>query len=742
MLKLHVILLSTILLFTNYSLLSAQEMGNLRGFVTDSTSGEALVYANILFENTRIGVATDLNGFFSISSIPAGSYRISISFMGYKQANIPVLIEAGKTKQIRVKLIPSSYQLQTIEKVGERVRDSEKYIGLTRISVKELELMPKGVEPDVMRTLQFMPGVQSTGDVSARYYVRGGSSDQNMVLLNGVSVYNPFHAMGLFSIIDPEMINAMEFYKGGFAAEFGGRLSSVLNLVTKNGNRNRFAGSGSISFLTGKASLEGPIPGGSFILTTRKSLFDNILKKYLNYKDAPFEFFDYSFKANYSPNSELRHTRINVFAFGSNDQLKNNGVLNEEYEWSNSIYSANWFQVWESPIYSEFALSTSNFSGKVIPVNDKALARTNNVNDLTFKMDLTYLFTTKDELKIGFSVKTIKTDLYLENLYNTNTSIDDFAASINLYSKYRFLRFEDFTGEAGLRLNPASLSENNHFFEPRINTIYRLSPLISFKTAWGIYSQEMVALSSENEVISVFEPWLIVPDYLTTPSAIHYAAGADINLSANINLNVEAYYKILKDVIELNNKKYSSEDPDLIAGSGESYGWEFQLKISDLYGFNLLGSYSLSWAYKDVKGWRYYPRYDSRHSGKLTMNYDIGKDWFAGVNFVISSGLPFTQMEGFYDKLGIDQFNNSWFIYETYNPFTILSSKNFGRLPFYHRLDLNISKKLKILYSTFHLSFDIINVYDRKNIFYFDRKTGNRVNMLPFLPTASIRMEI
>jgi len=721
----------------------AQNTGTLRGFVTDSLTGEALVYANIVLENTSIGVTTDLNGFFSITSLPPNKlYTAKISYLGYEPKEIEINIEPGKTKQVRIKLITASYQLQTIEKVGERVKENEKNIGLTRISIKELELIPKGVESDVMRTLQFMPGVQSTGDVSARYYVRGGSSDQNMVLLNGVSVYNPFHAMGLFSILDPEMINAMEFNKGGFAAEFGGRLSSVLNLVTKNGNRNRFSGSGSMSFLTGKASLEGPIPGGSFLFTARKSLFDNILKKYLNYRDAPFDFHDFSFKANYSPNSDLRHTRINVFAFGSKDKLNNNGTLNEEYEWSNSIYSANWFQVWESPVYSEFNLSSSNFSGKVIPLNSESLARINTVNDLTFKMDLTYLFSNKDELKIGFSVKTISTDLFLENPYNTSTSVDEFGASINIYSKYRLLQFENFTGDFGLRLNPASLSKGNHFFEPRINTIYRLNPLLSFKAAWGIYSQEMTALSSENEVISVFEPWLIVPDYLNTPSAIHYGAGFDLYLASNVNFNVEGYYKILKDLIELNNKKYSSADPDLIAGSGESYGWEFQLKIEDLFGFNTLTSYSLSWAYKDIKGWRYYPRYDSRHTGKIILNYNIGRDWYAGMNFVISSGLPFTQMEGFYDKLQIDHFNNSWFIFESYSPFTILSSKNFGRLSYYHRLDLNVSKKLKILYSTFHFSFDIINVYDRKNVFYFDRKTGKRVNMLPFMPTASIKMEI
>ena len=730
-----------IVFLTSPALHYSQDTGLLRGFITDSLSGEALVSANILLEGTRIGVAADLNGFFSIASIPANkTYTVKASFLGYESKRVNVRINPDKTTQIHIKLLPADVRLQTIEKIGERVKDKELNIGISRISVRELELMPKGVETDVMRTLQFMPGVQSTGDVSARYYVRGGGSDQNLVLLNGIPVYNPFHAMGLFSIIDPEMINAIEFYKGGFTAEFGERISSVLNMVTKNGNKNRFAGTSSLSFLTGKASVEGPIPGGSFIVTARKSLFDNILKKYI-YKDAPFDFYDYSFKVNYNVNSDKRHSRILLFGFQSGDKLKNNS-LNSNYHWNNNLYGLNWFQVWESPLYSETTVSLSNFDAKVEPVNVNALERKNKVSDLSLKMDFTLLFDSKDELKFGYNIKTINTSLYLETENKTKTDISDFGANITLFTKYRLLRLENLKGDFGVRVNAASLADNDYVLEPRLNLTYQLNPLWKIKAAWGIYTQDMVTFTNENEIIALFEPWITLPGYMKAPSAVHYIVGMDYDLSEYLSFNVEAYYKKMQNITELNKNKFSPADHDLVAGDGESYGWETQLQIKDFYGISALCSYSLSWAYKEIDNWLYYPRYDSRHTGKVMLGYDLGRNWNIGANWMISSGLPFTQIESYYNKFYFDNLNDGFFLFESYSPYTILGSKNLGRLPFYHRLDLNLTKKFKLYFSNIFFSIDVINVYDRKNIFYFERETGKKVNMLPFIPTASFKLEL
>lgn len=724
--------------------LSLGQTGTLRGTVEDSTSGEALPYATILVEGTKIGISTDINGNFTLPSIPANKdLEVLVSYVGFYTKVITINLKPGIITQQNILLIPSRLQLQEVEAVGKRIsKEKETDLGLQRMTVKELELLPKGVETDIMRSLQLLPGVKSSGDVSARYYVRGGGSDQNLVLFNGVSVYNPFHAMGLFSVIDPEMINVVELYKGGYTAEYGERLSSVLNLVTKNGNRNRYTGSANLSMLTLKGSAEGPLPNGSFIITGRKSLFKDVLKKFTNYKDAPFDFYDISFKANIASKDDKTLTKVSVFGFNSSDKLSQESLTKEDFKWTNNLYGATWFQAWESPLYSEMTLSYSGFNAEVFPKQSDALGRRNKVEDITLRMDFTYVYDSRDELKVGYYVKSFTSDYYFENLRKIQTTITDKGANISAYGKYRLLRFNTFIADAGVRFNAAPLAENNNArIEPRINTKINISPLISLKFAWGIYSQEMVTVSDDNDIISLFEPWIIVPDYLTAPSAIHYVAGTDINLSDKLALNIETYYKKMHNITDLNYNKVNSDDPDLISASGESYGWELMLQYLDSRLMASIG-YSLSWAYKKSNNWLYYPRYDSRHQVSVLLSYNFGNDWNAGATWTFSTGQPFTQIEGFYDKLYFDNLYTMSFIYENYSPFIILADRNLGRLPYYHRLDLSLSKKFRLFFTDVAFSANVINVYDRKNLFYLEKGTGKRVNMLPFLPTASLRVDL
>jgi hypothetical protein len=728
------------------SSITLAQTGTLRGIVTDSLRGEVLPYANILIEGTTMGASADLNGNFTITGIPAGKeYNVRFTYVGFFTKNIAVSIKSGSITQINAQLIPSSIQLQAIEMIGERSdRPNETDIGLQKLTIRELELLPKGVETDVFRSLQYMPGVQSTGDVSARYYVRGGSSNQNLVLLNGVSVYNPFHALGLFSIIDPEMINAVEFYKGGFPAEFGGRLSSVLNLVTKDGNKNRFGGNLQASFLTGKASFEGPLPGGSFILTGRRSLFKDVLKKFINYKDAPFEFYDISGKANYSNSSEESLTKISVHGFNSLDQLTSDDPFKSDFRWVNDIYGFKWFQAWENvPIYSEADLSLSRFNGKIDPKLGSAKRRENLINDITFKADFTNIFESRDEVKVGFQLKSVGTELDFENLQGIETNISSKALSLGFYSKYRLLRWDNFGMDAGGRINLITLPQKySAFAEPRVNLTYNILPgLISLKGAYGIYTQELTTISNENEVISLFEPWIIVPGYLSIPTAVHYVGGFDFTPWYNVILSVETYYKDLKNTAEVNDSKADETDPDFIQGSGESYGFEFMLKTNNKF-LAFTGSYSLSWTYRNINNWISHPKYDTRHIVNLHLNVELGKGWNTGISWFYNSGMPFTQILGYYEKMYFDNLFFSGGVPWYYSPYTILADRNVARLPDYHRLDLSITKRFNYTFANFEISASVMNAYDRKNIFYYERETGQKVNMLPVLPTATIKIEI
>lgn len=724
--------------------ISAQETGRLRGIVSDSNSGEFLPYANVYIDELQTGASTDERGLYLINRIPANKeYLLQVSFVGYQTKYVKVFIAPNKLTQLDITLSPEGVELGSIEKIGERIiQKNQTDIGLERISVKTLQALPKGVETDVLRSLQYVSGVRTTGDVSAKYYVRGGTSDQNLVKLNGITIYNPFHALGLFSVIDPEMINSVEFYKGGFTSEHGSRLSSVLSIISKDGNRNQFSASASASFLTNKLLVEGPIPNGSFILTGRKSFSNDILKKFLNEQSVPIDFYDASFKLNYSDDNIIKNGRFYIFGFLSGDNLEDDDPLSEDYKWSNNLIGFEWIQIYDMPLFSRFGVSLSKFEGKVIPNESEFKPRTNTVEDMNLSFDLNYVWPSKDELGLGLEIKLLNTKLVQSNSQGAVSDIEEFSGNFSLYLKYKFLRFEDFGVDIGTRFNLAGLTEGGGLYpEPRISMTYRLFPFLTLKGAAGLYQQEVATISDENEVISLFEPWTILPDYLKPSRALHLTFGTDWFLAENFLFKYEAYYKKIENLAAINEKKVFDSDPDLVNGNGEAYGSEFIINYS-YNRFKINTSYSLSWAYKEVEGWLFYPKFDSRHSFNIGFEYNIGAGWSANAIWSYSSGLPFTPMIGFYDKYQTGNFFDVNPGNYTFNPYTILGDKNIERLPVYHRLDFTLSKKFDFNFIRMELDLSLINVYDRENIFYFKRDTGERVNMLPFLPTATLKVSI
>ena len=315
---------------------------------------------------------------------------------------------------------------------------------------------------------------------------------------------------------------------------------------------------------------------------------------------------------------------------------------------------------------------------------------------------------------------------------------------MDFYIYYKLLRFSNLGASAGARavLTGLSQSDNsNLLLDPYVNLTYNLTPLITLKASWGIYDQQMTTLSDENEVISLFEPWIITPGYLKPATDLIYSGGATINFTDYLSLDAQTYYKVLQNIPTLNDNKILESDPDLLAASGESYGYEFQLKY-EKSPLSINTSYTLSWAYNEVNGWIYYPRYDIRNSFNVMVDYDFGAGWHANAVWVYNSGLPFTQSIGYYDKFYFQDFYSNWPVFEDYQPQAILADKDLARLPDYHRLDLSLSKYFEISPLKFTIDASVINVYNRKNIFYFVRGTGTRVYMLPFLPTATIKVEL
>ena len=715
--------------------------GTLRGFVTDSTNGEAIAYANVIVKGSQKGAPSDTRGYYFIPKIPAGKQIIIVSIVGYHKKEIQVNIVADEIVHLDIKLIPTSVELTGLSIYGKKAaRENETDLGLQKISIREIQMRPSGIESDIFRALKSAPGVSSTGDVTSRYYVRGGGSDQNLILLNGAVVYNPYHALGIFSVIDPEMISMMEFYKGGFAPEYGARLSSILNLVTKDGNKNEYHASASGSFLAGKVAVEGPIPNGSFIVTGRKSYYADALKKFLRSNEAPFDFYDLSAKVNYSNHDFLENSKFTVHTFISNDQVKNDDPLKEDYKVANNIYGLNWYQIWGSPLFSTISLSYSGFNAEVFPNLSNSKPRKNKLTDISSNWNFTYIYQSKDELNFGLQNTYLKSELDLENIYGQKDSFTMKGGEMRGYANYKFYRYENIGLDLGMRVNFASISQKGPFLlEPRVNFTYMPYPALSLKAVIGRYSQEVATLSNENELISIFEPWVIFPSNLRPSEATHIIVGVQSYLSDKISFEAEAYYKDLSNLFDINDQQNALGGYDYVNVDGEAYGGEFAAKIqsSDFF-FN--ASYSLGWAYKYKGNTKYFPRYDVRHSVNILFDYDFGSGWFASSNWTFSTGMPFTPIAGYYNRMDI---NDPWgdFLNEKYKSVIYWGGKNIKRLPVYHRLDISVTKKFHVGFADITVGASVVNAYDRKNIYYFDKDTGEKVYMLPILPSASVKVE-
>lgn len=724
------------------SIAAAQEAGSLRGFVTDSTNGESISFANVYIESTMTGASTDNRGYYFIPAVPTGTYRVIVSYLGYETKLVEVIISENKITELNVKLSPGSVEIDELNVVAEKiVRRNETDLGLQKISVREIEYMPVSVESDIFKAIQASPGVSSTGDVTSRYYVRGGGGDQNEVRLNGVTLYNPFHALGIFSSVDPEMISVLEFFKGGYEPKYGNRLSSTLNIITKDGNKNDFGATAQTSLLSGKLMLEGPVPNGSFITTARKSYYSDILKKFLNEKEAPFDFYDLSFKVNYSNPSFNKGSKFVLHGFYSNDFINNNNPLRENYLTNNIILGGSWRKVWASPLFSVINISYSGYNAKVDPNLSDAKERENELNDISIDFDFTYIYQSKDELQFGVQNKILNTILRQENLIGETTEFEQSGWDLSIYFNYKFYRWDKVGLDIGFRSRLSGLSKNRPFIiEPRFSFTYLPNSLIAFKLAGGWYSQEVVTLSNENELISIYEPWIIVPDYLNAPQALHLIAGIKSYITDFITVEAEAYYKSISNLFDTNPRKYTARFYDYENLDGEAYGLDILLK----YQFDPVyfkASYSLGWTYKISGGEKYSPRYDRRHSVNILSAYNLGKNWEISLTWNFASGMPFTPVSGFYDRI-YNEPDPPYIFYHNFIPSTLWGDKNTQRLPVYHRLDLSLSKDIKIGFAEFTFGASVINVYNRKNIFYFDKETGERVNMLPVMPSAFVKVKI
>ena len=771
--KIRFLLIFVLLVFVN-AVLSAQNDNNVKGFVYEKSSGEPMMFCNVYLKGTTYGASTDINGFFNITKIPDGNYEVYVTSLGYDTIRENVTLHKNEVVNKKYYLEESSVVLSavniTADKIEARTETKTSVINITPRVITRIPTM--GGQADLAQYLQVIPGVIFTGDQGGQLYIRGGSPIQNKVLLDGMVVYNPFHSIGLFSVFDTDIIRNAEIYTGGFGAEYGGRISSVMDITTRDGNKKRLAGKVGASTFGAKLMLEGPIKKAknpddataSFIVSAKNSYLEEtsqtVYKHILDGNSLPYSYNDIYGKISIN---STNGSKINFFGFNFTDDVKNYKSISN-FGWDSYGGGVNFVVIpGKSPVLIEGNVAYSDYVATLEEKNNPN--RMSSINGFNAGFAFTY-FLGKNTLKYGVEMLGFKTVFDYTKSNGIKMSQIDNTTELGAYVKYK-AQFDNLILEPSMRVQAyASLSEVSP--EPRLAIKYNVTDWFRIKAAGGFYSQNLIAANSDRDVVNLFYGFLSgqanIPSSFDGESvtsklqkAIHYIIGTEFDVMSNITLNVEAYYKDFRQLTSMNrNQKYSDyEAPkgtpellrkDFMIEKGRAYGADLSFKYENMRWY-LWGAYSLGYVnkdYEDVGGeiHNYRTHYDRRHNVNLIATYTAGAkhQWEISARWNFGTGFPFTKVSAFYEKL---QYDNIYF-----DPYTesgylgiIYDELNTGQLPTYHRLDLDVKRKFYFTENVIlEADFSVTNVYDRSNIFYIDIVSAEFIYQLPLMPSIGLTL--
>ena len=728
----------------------------LRGFVFEKNSSEPIMFANVILqgidnENILKGAATDVNGLYNITSLESGNYKLIVTYIGYDTTELNIFIKEGEVKTKNIEITESSVKLNEVKISGERIEmKTEVKAASIKITSQDLKIIPSiGGEPDLAQYMQIIPGVVFTGDQGGQLYIRGGSPIQNKVLLDGMTIYSPFHSIGLFSVFDSDIIRTTDVYTGGFGAEYGGRISSIMDIKTIDGGK-KLSGKLSSNTFGSKVLVKGPISKNkksSFILSAKTSYLDKTSE--LFYKE-PILFFDdkglpYSFTDIYSKISFQGNngSKLSVFGFNFTDKVNYENVSKLNWK-SNGIGSQFTLLPNGSPILIEGNIAYSNY---LIELNEIAYPlRSSSISGFDMGLDFTS-FPNQGKLKYGFDIHGFSTDFTTYNSINQRVDQDENTTEFSSYFNYQFKSIR-WIVEPGLRLQ--YYGKLGTSLEPRIGLKYITSENLRLKLAAGNYSQNILSTSSDRDIVSLFNGTISSPENIKDndgsdltqkfQKSKHLIIGIELDLNENIDLQIEGYIKDFSQLTNINRNRIDVSDPEFIIESGIAKGIDLLLKYKkdNIYLWTVYSYGSISRKFNELI---YSPNFDRRHNINFIASYNYGKNksWKTDLRWNLGSGFPFTQTQGFYEQISFSDGINTDYNSENGNLGIIYSDLNEGRLPYYHRLDLSTSKNIKFnKKSSLEISGSITNIYNRENIFYFNRIKNKRINQLPFMPSVGI----
>jgi len=614
------------------------------------------------------------------------------------------------------------------------------------------------VEKDLDQ-IQILPGVVSTGDQGGQIYIRGGSPVQNRIMLDGLTIYNPFHSIGFFSIFETDIIKNVDVLSGGFGAEHGGRVSAVVDIQTRDGNKKELGGSVSLSPFLAKVVVEGPLVkfdensgnSASFILTSKKSLINNTSPTLYEYAlDDPEQGFPFDFRDTYGKISFNTSTgsNFNFFGFNFTDRYNNPSLAN--INWTNNGGGLNFRLI---PSKSNLVMSgTLGYSGYGIELIEEGAPRTSDINEILGEFDFTF-FGANSEFNYGIELRSVRTEFEFTNPFNINIEEIQNTTEIATFFKYKYNFAGKFIMQPSVRIHYYA-SQGQLSYEPRIGLKYNVTDNFRLKAAGGYYTQNVLATSNERDVVNLFSGFLTGPENSITGNngeildnrlqqSTHAVAGFEYNLTKNLEINIEGYYKDFPQLIVLNRNKISVTESNYSVETGDAYGIDFSAKYS-LPRAYFYATYSHGYVNR-FDGEQEYPTvFDRRHNSNLLATYEVDEEgtWQISARWNLGSGFPFTQTQGFYNFINLLGGVDTDVITSNPDDIGILYSqeRNGGRLPYYHRLDLSVKKTMQFGDRLgLEVTAAVTNAYNRDNIFFFDRVKYEREDQLPIIPSISVK---
>ena len=762
--------------FLLFTMAAVAQDNSIKGFVYEEATGEPMMFTNVYLKGTTFGGSTNENGYFNINRIPDGRYTLLITSVGYDTIRETFNLSKGQSINRKYYMKETSQKLETVTITADKIEArTETKTSVITVTPKTITKIPSvGGQADFAQYLQVVPGVIFTGDQGGQLYIRGGSPIQNKVLLDGMVVYNPFHSIGLFSVFDTDIIRNADVYTGGFGAEYSGRISSIMDISTRDGNKKRLSGKIGANCFGAKVMLEGPLKKAktpddatiSFILSAKNSYLEQSSKylyPYASETGLPFNYQDFYGKVSLNaPNG----SKINLFGFSFNDQV-NNYMSLSDFGWDSYGAGANFLVIpGKAPVMIEGNIAYSSYTSRMKEADSPD--RYSNINGFNMGFDFSQ-FMGKNTLKYGIEMLGYTTDYQTYSVYGHNKigarlNSTEFGA----YAKYKAV-LGKFLLEPSIRLQYyASLSDLSP--EPRLAIKYNATDRLRLKAAAGMYSQNFVAATSDRDVVNLFYGFLSGIDNLpetyngdeiksNLQKANHFILGSEFDLSRNATLNIEGYWKDFVQLTNINrNKLYpdtpeNSQIPDLLKKdftkeTGDAYGFDVSLKYEDQHWY-LWAVYALGFVTREyekavedgVELMEYAPHFDRRHNVNVILTYTAGskRQWEFSGRWNFGTGFPFTQVQGFYEYYSFQDGIN--FDYTTTNGElgVLYGELNAGRLPTYHRFDIDVKRKFYFSENTMlEADFSVTNVYNRNNVFYVNMITSEIARQLPILPTFGL----